>query len=93
MAHPDQPGPAHGNAPPDLRRLSRLNRTAVFLGALAVGLAGLFLPGLWGGLLLAVIVIAMGLLMRQTWAVTPPPMRLIRMIILLALALIAYSKF
>lgn len=73
-------------------RLTRLNRTGVFVGALILGLAGLFLPGAWGGLLLAVIVIGMGLLMRATWAVTPPPLRLARMIILLLLALIAYTK-
>ena len=83
---------AQPERPPSLNRLSRLNRTGVFLAALIVGLAGLFLPGVWGGLLLAVIVIGMGLLMRATWAVTPSPMRLARMIILLLLALIAYAK-
>jgi hypothetical protein len=75
-----------------LRRLARANRTGVFLAALAVGLLGLFLPGLWGALLLFAVVAGLAYLLRQTWAVTPPPLRVVRLIILAGLIIIALSK-
>ncbi len=75
-----------------LRRLARANRTGVFLGALVIGLAGLFLPGIWGALVLFAVVAGLGYLLRRTWAITPPPLRLVRIIILAGLVLIALSK-
>ena len=75
-----------------LTTLARLNRTKVFLGALAVGLAGLFLPGVWGGLLLYAVVAALVALLRQTWAVTPPPLRVFRVVVLAGLAVIGTVK-
>jgi hypothetical protein len=75
-----------------LRRLVRLNRTSVFVIALAVALAGLFLHGWWGALLLYAVVAGMGLLLNQTWSVTPPGMRVFRLLVLAGLAAIATFK-
>ena len=75
-----------------LNRLARLNRTAVFLGALIIGLIALFLPGFVGGILLLVVVALMVVLLRLTWAVTAPTPRVLRLLILGILAGIALSK-
>jgi hypothetical protein len=75
-----------------LRRLVRLNRTSVFVAALAVALAGLFLPGWWGAMLLYAVVAGMALLLNRTWPVTPPGMRVFRLLVLAVLAAIATSK-
>jgi hypothetical protein len=75
-----------------LHRLSRLNRTAVFLGSLIIGLAGLFLPGIWGALLLYLIVIALAMLLARTWVITTPPARVARFVILAGLVAIATAK-
>ncbi|HEY7225394.1 MAG TPA: hypothetical protein VH561_17605 [Micromonosporaceae bacterium] len=80
----DQPDPLH--------RLTRLNRGAVLLGTLVIGLAGLFLPGIWGAALLYLIVAALAALLARTWAVTSPPVRLLRLVILAGLAVIATLK-
>ena len=75
-----------------LNRLARLNRTAVFLGALIIGLIALFLPGFVGGILLLVVVALMVALLRLTWSVTAPTPRVLRLLILGILAGIALSK-
>ena len=75
-----------------LHRLARANRTGVFLGALAVGLLGMFLPGLWGALVLFAAVAGLAYLLNRTWAVTPPALRLVRLVILALLAVVAASK-
>ncbi len=75
-----------------LTRLSRLDRTKVFLGTLAVGLLALFLPGAWGALLLYAVVAALAALLAQTWHVTPPAMRIFRLLVLAGLAVIATTK-
>jgi hypothetical protein len=72
-----------------LTTLSRLNRTTIFLGTLAVGLLGMFLPGLWGALLLYGVVAALAGLLSVTWAITPVAIRLAR---LAGLAVIATIK-
>ncbi len=78
---------------PDLfTRLARLDRTRVFLGVLVIGLAGLFLPGVWGALVLFAVVAALGALLSQTWSVTPPVLRVTRLLILAALAVVATLK-
>jgi hypothetical protein len=77
---------------PLLRRLARMNRTAVFVAALAVGLAGFFLPGVWGGLLLYAIVFALAWLHARTWTVTPPPLRVVRVLIIVLLTAVATFK-
>jgi hypothetical protein len=77
---------------PLLTRLARMNRTSVFLVALAITLAGFFLPGAGGGLLLLAVVLGLGWLLTRTWAVTPPPMRVVRAVILTALLIVAATK-
>jgi hypothetical protein len=84
MPDPTRPDPMH--------RLGRLNRTAVFLGSLVIGLAGLFLPGIWGALLLYAIVATLAALLARTWAVSSPPARVARFVILAGLAAIATMK-
>ena len=80
------------NAPHRLRWLTRLNRTTVFLGTLIVALVGLFLPGLWGAVLLYAIVAALGWLMTRTWAASAQPTRVLRLLILAGLAILATIK-
>jgi hypothetical protein len=75
-----------------LNRLARLDRTKVFLGTLAIGLLALFLPDVWGALLLYAVVAALGALLAQTWPVTPPALRIFRVVVLAALAVIATTK-
>jgi hypothetical protein len=75
-----------------LNRLARLNRTAVFLGALIIGLIALFLPNFVGGILLLIVVVLMIALLRLTWPVTPPGARVLRVVILGILAGIALTK-
>lgn len=75
-----------------MRRLSRGGRTGVFLAVVVVTLVALFLPGWYGAALLVAIVAALGALMRRTWAVTAPQTRVLRLIILLALLVLAYLK-
>jgi|RhiMetdeSRZDD1v2_1073273.scaffolds.fasta_scaffold1537133_1 hypothetical protein len=75
-----------------LNRLAQLDRTKVFLGTLAIGLLALFLPGVWGALLLYAVVAALGALLAQTWLVTPPALRIFRVVVLAALAVIATTK-
>jgi hypothetical protein len=77
---------------PVLRRLARMNRTTVFLAALVIGLAGFFLPGAWGALVLYAIAAALAWLLARTFAVTPPPLRLARLLIIALLAVAATIK-
>jgi len=75
-----------------LTRLARLDRTKVFLGTLVIALVGLFLPGLWGALVLYAVVGALAWLLSLTWAVTPPVLRIVRLVILAGLAVVATTK-
>jgi len=75
-----------------LERLSGGARTSVFLAALALTVAALFAPGWIGAALVVVIVAAMLVLMRHTWAVAPPSTRAMRVLVLVALAAIAIYK-
>ena len=75
-----------------LRRLARLNRTSVFLATLALAVLGLFLPGALGAIVLYAVVAALAALLRHTWAVTPPPIRIFRLLVLAGLAVIATSR-
>lgn len=72
--------------------LARLSPTKVFLGALAVALIGMFLPGWFGALLLLVVVVGLGGLLGQTWSVTPSTARVMRVGILAILVIIATAK-
>jgi hypothetical protein len=72
-----------------LERLARVDRTAAFLAVLALGLLGLFLPVPAGPILLYTVVAGLGFLLSRTWAVTPPPMRVVRIVVLAAMAALA----
>lgn len=74
------------------RRLARMPRALVFLVALALVLAGLFVPGPVGGALLLVLALAMGALLARTWPVTPPARRRVRAAVLLGLVTVAVVK-
>ena len=75
-----------------LSRLAQLNRTKVLLVTLVIALAGLFLPGLWGALVLYTVVGALAYLLSLTWPVTPPALRAFRLLVLAGLAVIATVK-
>lgn len=64
----------------------------VFLIALALAIVAFLSPGPLGALLLLLIVAGMGWLLVRTWAVTPPPMRAVRLLVLLGLLLVAFTK-
>ena len=71
-----------------MRRLARMNPTTAFVVALAVMLAGLFLPGIIGGALLLLLAAALAALTFTTWPVQVPATRVVR-VVLLALLLAA----
>jgi hypothetical protein len=81
--------------PPDnlLRRLARTNPTLAFLAALAVMVAGLFLPGIVGAALLLVLAAGLVALTYTTWPVQTATTRTVRVIMLglLLAAVIAKS--
>jgi hypothetical protein len=65
-----------------LRRLARVSPTAAFVVALAVLLAGLFLPGIIGAALLFVLGAALAALTFTTWPVQKPSTRAVRVVML-----------
>ena len=69
-----------------------MDRTKVFLATLAVALAGLFVPGVLGALILYGVIAALAWLLAQTWAVTGVPLRMVRLVILAGVAAIATTK-
>jgi asparagine N-glycosylation enzyme membrane subunit Stt3 len=73
------------SAMPFLEKLARLNRTAVFIGVLAV-LLGALLLGAWGGLVLLALALALGALLYTTWPVQAPSTRALRLTVLVLLA-------
>ena len=75
-----------------LERINRLNRTTVFLGTLALMLAGLFLPGILGALLLVALAAGLGLLLTRTWAYLPGGARALRLLVLAVLVIAAVRK-
>ena len=75
-----------------LVRLSRLNRTGVFLATIAVVFAGLLLPGIAGAVVLLALVGALGWLLSRTWAVQAGGTRAYRLVILVLLAGVAIAK-
>ena len=80
--------------PPDnlLRRLARVNPTTAFVVALAVLLAGLFLPGIIGAALLFLLGAALAGLTFTTWPVQSPPVRTVRVIMLALLFAAVVAK-
>ena len=71
-----------------MRRLARVNPTTAFIVALAVMLAGLFLPGIIGAALLFLLGAGLAALTFTTWPVQVPATRVVR-VVLLALLLAA----
>ncbi|MDI6098224.1 hypothetical protein QLQ12_06365 [Actinoplanes sp. NEAU-A12] len=77
---------------PLLQRLARVNPTAAFVGALALLLAGLFLPGIVGGLLLFGLAAGLAALTFTTWPVQVPVTRTVRLVLLTLLMTAAVAK-
>lgn len=75
-----------------LARLSRLNRTGVFLATIALVLGGLLLPRPVGGVLLLVLAGALVALLTVTWAHHDGRTRLIRLAVVTLLVLLAMLK-
>jgi hypothetical protein len=75
-----------------LHRLARVNPTTAFVGALVVLLAGLFLPGIVGALLLGLLAAGLGALTFTTWPVQAPATRVVRVVLLTLLVVAAVSK-
>ena len=75
-----------------LRRLARVNPTTAFLLALAVLLAGLFLPGIIGAALLFLLGAALVALTFTTWPVQSPAVRAVRLIMLALLFAAVVAK-
>ncbi|MEV8507999.1 DUF6703 family protein [Actinoplanes sp. NPDC051475] len=74
------------------RRLAGLNPTIAFVVALAIFLAGLFLPGIVGAALLVGLGVALVALTFTTWPVQSPALRTVRVILLGLLFAAAVAK-
>ena len=75
-----------------LRRLARVNPTTAFVAALAVLLAGMFLPGIIGAALLFLLGAGLAALTFTTWPVQTPATRALRVLMLLLLFAVAVAK-
>ena len=75
-----------------LRRLAHVNPTTAFLVALAVMLAGLFLPGIVGAALLFLLALGLATLTVTTWPVQTAATRAVRLVLLLLLLAITVTK-
>lgn len=75
-----------------LFRLSRLNRTGVFLATIGLVFVGLLLPGIAGAVLLLALVAAMAWVLTRTWAVQHGGTRTYRVLILAFLTAMAIAK-
>ena len=75
-----------------LRRLARVSPTTAFLIALALLLAGLFLPGIIGAALMILLGAGLAALTFTTWPVQKPGTRAIRVILLILLFAAAVAK-
>ena len=80
--------------PPEnlLRRLAKVNPTTAFVVALVVLLAGLFLPSIIGAALLFALGAAMTALTFTTWPVQSPPVRAVRVTLLVLLFAAVVAK-
>jgi hypothetical protein len=80
--------------PPDnlLAKLARINPTTAFVAALAVLLAGFFLPGIVGALLLLLMFAALAALTFTTWPVQSPSTRAVRVGLLALLLAVIVAK-
>jgi hypothetical protein len=75
-----------------LRRLARVSPTTAFIAALVLLLAGLFLSGVVGALLLAVLAAGLAALTFTTWPVQAPVTRLVRVVLLILLVVAVVDK-
>jgi hypothetical protein len=75
-----------------LTRVAALPRSAQTIAVLAVVLAGFFLPGKAGALALAALAALLVWLLSLTWAVSPPALRLARLVVITALLAYALVK-
>jgi thiol:disulfide interchange protein len=75
-----------------LRKLARVNPTTALLVALAIVLAGIFLPGIVGAALLFLLAVGLVALTFTTWPVQSPPTRAIRLLLLVLLVVAALAK-
>ncbi|MEV4344039.1 DUF6703 family protein [Actinoplanes sp. NPDC049596] len=75
-----------------LRRLARVSPTTAFIVALAVFLAGLFLPGIVGAALLFLLGVGLATLTFTTWPVQSPTTRALRLIMLALLLAVVIAK-
>jgi hypothetical protein len=75
-----------------LHRLSRVPPARAFLATLVVMLLGLFLPGIVGAAVLALLAAAMIWLTVTTWPVQPGRTRAVRILLLAVLILLIGSK-
>jgi hypothetical protein len=75
-----------------LRRLTRVNPTTAFVVALAVMLAGLFLPGIVGAALLLLLAAGLAALTFTTWPVQGPATRVVRVVLLVLLVAAVVAK-
>ena len=78
--------------PGALVALRRVGPTNAFLIALAVALVGFLLPGWAGAVILLLIVATLAAVLRWTWPVTPARTRVMRVVVLVALVLVAVAK-
>ena len=74
------------------RRLARISPTTAFLVALALLLAGLFLPGIIGAALMILLGAGLAALTFTTWPVQKPGTRAIRVVLLALLFATAVTK-
>jgi hypothetical protein len=75
-----------------LRRLAAVHPTKAFVVAIALMLGGLFLPGVVGAALLFVLAAGLTVLTLTTWPVQTPPVRAIRVAMLVVLFAAAVAK-
>ncbi|MEV0898416.1 DUF6703 family protein [Actinoplanes sp. NPDC049802] len=78
--------------PSVLHRLARVNPTTAFVVALVVLLAGLFLPGVVGALLLGVLAAGLATLTFTTWPVQSGITRTVRLVLLSILVAAVVAK-
>ena len=89
------PAPGSGRAElerrsvPGLLLLHRLPRWVVLVGVALLVAGGLFLGGIVGGILLLVLAGFLGWLVALSWPVLSAPARLIRLVVVLAVAVVA----
>jgi hypothetical protein len=75
-----------------LARLNRLNRTAVFLGVVALVIGGLLLPRPYGGVLLLALAAVLAALLTVTWEQGNRQARVARVAILALLVALAVVR-